>query len=65
MDLKKAYDRLKWSFIQDLLEDMQLLWLVVEVIVLCVSSCSLSILWNREQTEWLTPSRGIRQEDLL
>ena len=33
--------------------------------MLCVTSCSMQILWNREPTEKFFPSRGIRQGDPL
>ena len=44
MDLEKAYDRLKWSFIQEILEDMHLSSQLVQVIMRCVTTELLSIL---------------------
>jgi len=38
VDLKKDYDRLKWFFIQEMLEDMQLSHTLVEVIMCCVTN---------------------------
>lgn len=55
-DLEKAYDRLKWAFIKETLEDMQLPHLLIQVIMRCVTTCSLSILWI------VNPRRGLGHE---
>jgi len=64
-DLEKAYDRLRWEFILETLIQMHLPNLLIEVIMNCVTSCTLNVLWNGEPTDFFTPSRGIRQGDLL
>jgi len=56
LDLKKAYDRLRWEFIRDTLTRMNLPSLLVKVIMNCVTSSSLSILWNGEPTACFKPS---------
>lgn len=40
---------------------MNLPYLLVNVIMQCVSTASMQVLWNGEPTQSLTPSRGIRQ----
>lgn len=65
IDFKKAYDRLRWTFIRDSLLEMRLPQGMVEIIKKCVTSPSLQILWNGEPTEKFFPSRGIRQGDPL
>jgi len=65
LDLEKAYDRLRWEFIQETLTRMKLPKGLVAVIMNCISSYSLNILWNGEPTETFQPSRGIRQGDPL
>jgi len=65
LDLEKAYDRLKWEFIRDTLTRMKLPHQLREVIMNCVTSPSLRILWNGEPTERFNPTRGIRQGDPL
>jgi len=65
LDLEKAYDRLSWSFIHDTLSHMRIPEQLIAVIMHCVSSCSLNILWNGEPTAAFSPSRGIRQGDPL
>ena len=63
IDLEKAYDRLKWDFIRDTLEDMGLPHNFVKLVYECISFVNMSLLWNRGQTSYFKPSRGIRQGD--
>ena len=65
IDLEKAYDRLRWTFIHDTLVQMRLPDSIIGIIMNCVTSCSLNILWNGEPTGAFYPTRGIRQGDLL
>lgn len=65
IDFEKAYDRLKWDFIRNTLTEMNFLLRMVEVIMECVSTPSMRILWNGEPTATFFPSRGIRQGDPL
>lgn len=65
IDFEKAYDRLRWSFIRESLVDMCLRQQLIEIVMQCVNSPSLQILWNGEPTESFTPSRVIRQGDPL
>ena len=65
IDFEKAYDRLKWSFIRDTLLQMNLPYLLIEVIMECVSTTRLLVLWNGEPSASFTPSRGVRQGDPL
>jgi len=65
LDLEKAYDRLRWTFLKDTLAKMHLPELLIDVIMACVSSCTLNILWNGTPTKTFRPTRGIRQGDPL
>jgi len=65
LDLEKAYDRLRWDFIHATPLQMKLPDSLVEVIMNCITSCSMNILWNGEPMEPFKPSRGIRQGDPL
>lgn len=65
IDLEKAYDRLKWSFIHDTLLEMRIPKKFIDIIMKCVSSSSMRVLWNGEPTHSFSPSRGIRQGDPL
>ena len=55
IDLEKAYDRLKWSFICDTLLEMRIAQNLVDIIMLCITSCSMRILWNGEPTDAFYP----------
>ncbi|XP_021734876.1 uncharacterized protein LOC110701551 [Chenopodium quinoa] len=65
IDFEEAYYRLRWSFIRESLMKLHLPQLIIEVVMKCISSIKLQILWNREPTEASFPSRGIRQGDPL
>ncbi|KAL8159786.1 hypothetical protein V2J09_001323 [Rumex salicifolius] len=65
LDLEKAYDRLRWDFIEDTLRDVGLPDSWVRWIIECVSSASMRVLWNGEITEKFTPSRWVRQGDSI
>ena len=65
IDFEKAYDRLRWSFIRDTLLQMNLPLLLINVIMECITTSSLQVLWNGEPTDSFAPSRGIRQGDPL
>ncbi|MDV3157560.1 MAG: reverse transcriptase family protein, partial [Candidatus Phytoplasma australasiaticum] len=65
IDLEKAYDRLSWDFIKETLEDVGFNNIWVRNIMSCVKSSRLALIWNNEQLDWITPSRGIRQGDAI
>ena len=65
IDLEKAYDRLEWHFIRDVLELYRLPPSLIKLIMSCVSSSSISILLNGGKLEPFQPSRGIKQGDPL
>jgi ribonuclease HI len=65
VDLEKAYDRLEWSFIREVLLFFLFPKSLVDLILDCVSSSSISILLNGGKMEVFKPSRGIRQGDPL
>jgi hypothetical protein len=65
VDLEKAYDRLEWSFIREVLLFFNFPSRSVDLILECVSSSSISILFNGGQLEVFRPFRGIRQGDPL
>lgn len=65
IDLEQAYDRLEWSFIRDTLGLFKLANHLISLIMSCVSTSSISILYNGGALESFLPSRGIRQGDPL
>ncbi|KAG7579838.1 Ribonuclease H domain [Arabidopsis thaliana x Arabidopsis arenosa] len=65
LDLKKAYDRIRWDFLEDTLKAAGLPEVWVHWILQCVCGPSMNVLWNGEKTEAFKPSRGLRQGDPL
>ena len=65
VDLEKAYDRLRWDFVEDTLNDLGVPSQLTRVIMSCVTTATMQILWNGKPTEEFKPSRGIRQGDPL
>ena len=65
VDLSKAYDRLNWNFIEQVLYEVKIPIQLVKLIMSCVSTASYQIVLNGELSESFTGSRGIRQGDPL
>jgi hypothetical protein len=65
IDLEKAYDRIEWQFIRDMLNLFKVPNFLSNVIMSCVSTSSISVLLNGGKLESFLPSRGIRQGDPL
>ena len=65
IDLEKAYDKLEWIFIRDMLIRANLLADLIDIIMSCISTVSTSILFNGEALDPTYSSRGIRQRDPL
>ncbi|KDP39672.1 hypothetical protein JCGZ_02692 [Jatropha curcas] len=63
IDLEKAYDRLRWSFIEDSLRLAGFPEPWISIIMKCLEACSMRVLWNGIPSESFHPSRGIRQGD--
>lgn len=61
MDLEKAYDRLRWDFIEDTLVDAGISSSLSRIIMECISIVSMHIVWNGSLTESFKLRRGIRQ----
>ena len=65
LDLEKAYDHLEQSFISDTLKLFRFPSQLVSLIMSCVSTTSISILFNGGTLDAFQPLRGIRQDDPL
>lgn len=65
IDLEKAYDKLRWSFIIETLELAGLPEEMVNLIMTCITMAQFQVLWNGEPISTIMPSRGIRQGDPL
>ena len=60
IDLEKAYDCLEWSFIRDTLKLFKLLDSMISLIMSCVSTSTIYVLFNGGALESFQPIRGIR-----
>ena len=65
IDLEKAYDKIEWSFVREMLVRANFPTDLRDIIMSCVSTVSTSILFNGETLDPIYPSRGIRQRDPL
>lgn len=63
IDMEKVCNRLEWSFIRDTLLLYEFPKPLISLIMSCVSSSSISILFNGRALEPFLLSRGIRQGD--
>ena len=65
VDLKKAYDRLEWSFVHNVLLAFRFPSNLIKIIMSCISTSSISVLVNGKALNAFYPSKGIRQGDHL
>lgn len=65
IDLQKAYDHVSWDNLRGCLVDFGFPDLIVNLIMHCVSSSSLSLIWNGKRLPNFSPTRGLRQGDPL
>ncbi|XP_072065876.1 uncharacterized protein [Arachis hypogaea] len=63
IDLEKAYDRVDWRFLETSLIKFGFPVATINLIMACVTSPSLSILWNGNRLQSFKPMRGLRQGD--
>ena len=65
LDMSKAYNRVEWSFLRDIMNQMGFNDRWVALVMECVTTVSYSLLVNGEPQGNIKPSRGIRQGNPL
>ena len=65
IDLEKAYNKLEWSFIRDMLICFNIPKNLIDLTMSCISSVSTLLLFNGRALEHFLPTRGIRQGNPL
>ena len=65
LDMKKAYDRLEWNFLEACMLKMGFSEIWVNGIMTCVRTVSFNVKFNGEPLPFFQPSRGLRQGDPL
>jgi hypothetical protein len=65
LDMSKAYDRVEWQFLESIMRKLGFDEAWISLIMTCVCSITYSVLINGRPAGLITPSRGLRQGDLL
>ena len=63
LDMSKAYDKLEWRFLIEIMKKMGFCDAWVNLIYGCISTVSYSVLFNREPKSDISPTKGTRQWD--
>ncbi|XP_019160490.1 PREDICTED: uncharacterized protein LOC109157064 [Ipomoea nil] len=61
LDMAKAYDRMEWAFLERMLRALGFDERWIELLMMCVTTVSYSVMVNGSKTDEITPTRGLRQ----
>jgi ribonuclease HI len=65
LDISKAYDRIDWDYLKDVMVKMGFNQQWINWIMMCVESVDYSVIVNEEMVGPIIPGRGLRQGDPL
>ncbi|XP_062007342.1 uncharacterized protein LOC133724594 [Rosa rugosa] len=65
IDLSKAYDKLRWSFIHQVLTELMIPDSLTKLIMHCITSTTFQVIVNGDLSSKLSAGRGVRQGDPL
>ena len=65
LDMSKAYDRVDWGFLEEIMRKMDFNERWISLMMVCVKSVTYSVLVNDEPCGMIHPTKGIRQGDPL
>jgi hypothetical protein len=63
LDMSKAYNRVEWAFLEEVMKRMGFACAWVKLIMMCVKTANLAISINGSPVGRIYPSHGIRQGD--
>lgn len=61
VDLEKAYEKLRWSFIEETLQKFGMQCGLINLIMSCLQETSVVVIWNGSICDSFQPTRGVRQ----
>jgi hypothetical protein len=65
LDMHKAYDRVEWVFLENMMRKMGFAERWISLMMACVKSVRYQVRFNSEETDMFVPTRGLRQRDPL
>jgi hypothetical protein len=63
LDMSKAYDRVEWRFLEEVLRRMGFDERWIRLVMMCVTSVHYAVVINGKPRGHITPTKGIRQGD--
>ena len=65
LDMSKTYNRVEWVYLERIMEKMGFSHRWINLISMCIRSVTYSVMLNGQSHGLITPSRGLRQGDVL